>query len=279
MLLLALLIVLVAWLQLRRWVEVLIGDIRGKRFLDDAKSPRSSMPILSQVRQVLAEAEEKQRLEIDFRENWTPQALQQVVRDHLHSAAGDHRVESRALHPQLRRGSPSGGAGPGQRHGDGARAHHARLLGHLGGARQRHGRSRGGGPNRSACACRPDDPTYTLRRVWLTAGAGGGLLLRILQRRPVAAVPSGLRAAGLSRERLARLSRQSIANSPRSWRAEVGTDDPVILIQDFHFALLPQLHPRRRAEGDHRAVLAHPLAECRNLRRLPVEARDAARTC
>src|SRR5450631_2658710 len=85
-LLLALLIVLVAWLQLRRWVEVLIGDIRGKRFLDDAESPRSSMPILSQVRQVLAEEEEKQRLEIDFRENWTPQALQQVVRDHLNSA-------------------------------------------------------------------------------------------------------------------------------------------------------------------------------------------------
>ena len=43
-LLLALLIVLVAWLQLRRWVKVLIGDIRGKRFLDDAESPRSSSP-------------------------------------------------------------------------------------------------------------------------------------------------------------------------------------------------------------------------------------------
>ena len=42
-LLLALLVVLVAWLQLRRWVNVLIGDIRGKRFLDNAKSPRSSI--------------------------------------------------------------------------------------------------------------------------------------------------------------------------------------------------------------------------------------------
>src|SRR5476649_387082 len=71
-LLLALLIVLVAWLQLRRWAEILIGDIRGKRFLDDAQSPRSSLPILSQVRKVLAEAEETQRLEIDFHENWTP---------------------------------------------------------------------------------------------------------------------------------------------------------------------------------------------------------------
>ena len=85
-LLLALLIVLVAWLQLRRWVQMLTGDIRSKRFLDDAKSPRSSAPILSQVRKVLAEAEEKQRLEIDFHENWTPQALRHVVRDHLHLA-------------------------------------------------------------------------------------------------------------------------------------------------------------------------------------------------
>ena len=85
-LLLALLIVLVAWLQLRRWVQVLLGDIRGKRFLDNAESPRHSLPILSQVRQVLAEAEEQQRLEIDYRENWTPQALQQVVRGQLNSA-------------------------------------------------------------------------------------------------------------------------------------------------------------------------------------------------
>ena len=85
-LLLALLFVLVAWLQLRRWVKALIGDIRGKRFLDDAESPRSSLPILSQVRQVLAEVEETQRLEIDFHENWTPQALRQVVRDYLHSS-------------------------------------------------------------------------------------------------------------------------------------------------------------------------------------------------
>jgi len=53
------------------------------------------LPILSQVRKVLAEAEEQQRLEIDYRENWTPQALQQVVRDQLNSAQGDHRLESR----------------------------------------------------------------------------------------------------------------------------------------------------------------------------------------
>ena len=54
----ALLFVLVAWLQLRRWVKVLIGDIRGKRFMDDARIAARLLPILSQVRQVLAEVEE-----------------------------------------------------------------------------------------------------------------------------------------------------------------------------------------------------------------------------
>src|SRR5258706_16210914 len=77
MLLLALLVVLLAWLQLRRWANVLIGDIRGKRFLDNAESPRSSLPILFQVRQGPARAEQKPPLENGFSENVTTQGLQQ----------------------------------------------------------------------------------------------------------------------------------------------------------------------------------------------------------
>src|SRR5579863_1271201 len=166
-LLLALSIVLAAWLQLRRWVEVLIGDIRGKRFLDNAKSPRASLPILSQVRQVLAEAEEKQRLEIDFRENWTPQALRQVVREHLHSSQviivsnrepyihnynADHRPVVQvpasgmvtALEPIMRACS-----GVWVAHGAGAADKDTvDRYDHI--------------------AVPPDDPSYTLRRVWLT---------------------------------------------------------------------------------------------------------------
>ena len=144
-LLLALLIVLVAWLQLRRWVEVLIGDIRGKRFLDDAESPRASMPILSQVREVLAEAEEKQRLEIDFHENWTPQALRQVVRDHLHSAQVIIVSNREPYIHNFDADNASRGASARERHGDGARTHHARLFRRVGGARRRRRGSRNRG--------------------------------------------------------------------------------------------------------------------------------------
>jgi trehalose-6-phosphate synthase len=238
-LLLALLIVLAGWLQLRRWAKILIGDIRGKRFLDDAESPRSSLPILSQVRQVLAEAEETQRLEIDFHENWTPQALRQVVRDHLHSAqviivsnrepyihnfdADHHPVVQvpasgmvTALEPIMRACSGV-------------------WVAHGAGTADRETVDR-----YDQLQVPPDDPSYTLRRVWLTQEQEQGYYY------------------GFSNEGLwplCHLAYVRPAFRASDWRAyeevnakfadvvaaESNTDSPVILIQDFHFALLPQL--------------------------------------
>lgn len=238
-LLLALLVVLVAWLQLRRLVNVLIGDIRGKRFLDNAQSPRASLPILSQVRQVLAEVEEKQRLEIDFRENWTPQALRQVVREHLHSSQviivsnrepyihnynADHRPVVQvpasgmvtALEPIMRACS-----GVWVAHGAGtADRDTVDRFDHI--------------------AVPPDNPSYTLRRVWLSEEQEQGFYY------------------GFSNEGLwplCHLAYVRPAFRPSDWRAyeevnakfadvvaaEASTDSPVVLIQDFHFALLPKL--------------------------------------
>ena len=98
-LLLALLVVLLAWLQLRRWVNVLIGDIRGKRFLDNAESPRSSQPILSQVRQVLAEAEQKTAAGNRFPGELDAAGSQASRARPLAFLAGSHRVEPRTVHP------------------------------------------------------------------------------------------------------------------------------------------------------------------------------------
>ena len=242
-LLLALLVVLVAWLQLRRWVQVLIGDIRGKRYLDDAHSPSASLPILSQVREVLAEAEARQRLEIDFRENWTPQALQQVVRDHLESAQviivsnrepyihnydSNHRPVVQvpasgmvtALEPIMRACS-----GVWVAHGAGT-ADRATV--------DRYDQVR----------VPPDDPAYTLRRVWLTAEQEKGYyygfsneglwpLCHLAYVRP-AFRASDWRAYEEVNEKFAAVV-----------AAEASTDRPVVLIQDFHFALAPRLIRQR----------------------------------
>jgi trehalose 6-phosphate synthase/phosphatase len=238
-LLLALLIVLVAWLQLRRWGKVLIGDIRGKRFLDDAESPRSSMPILSEVRQVLAEAEEKQRLEIDFHENWTPQALRQVVRDHLHSAqviivsnrepyihnfdADHHPVVQvpasgmvTALEPIMRACSGV-------------------WVAHGAGSADRETVDRN-----DQIQVPPDHPTYTLRRVWLTEAEERGYYYGFSNEGlwplcHLAYVRPAFRASDW------RAYEEVNAKFAEVVAAESNTDSPVILIQDFHFALLPQL--------------------------------------
>ena len=239
MLLLAIIVVLAAWLQLRRWVNILIGDIRGKRFQDDALSPAASLPILSQVRKVLAEVEEKQRLEIDFSENWTPQALRQVVRDYLnsgqvmivsnrepyiHNRDADGRITVQvpasgmvtALEPIMRACSGvwiAHGSGPADRDAV-DRFDHLKVP--------------------------PDDPSYVLRRVWLSRLQEDGYYY------------------GFSNEglwplcHLAYVRPEFRASDWRSYEevnakfaevvsAEATTDSPVILIQDFHFALLPRL--------------------------------------
>jgi trehalose 6-phosphate synthase len=238
-LLLALLIVLVAWLQLRRWAEVLIGDIRGKRFLDDAESPRSSLPILSQVRQVLAEAEEKQRLEIDFHENWTPQALRQVVRDHLHSAQviivsnREPYIHNFDSHHRPVVQVPASGMvtalEPIMRACSGV------WVAHGAGTADRETVDR-----YDQIRVPPDDPSYTLRRVWLSEDQEQGYYYGFCNEGlwplcHLAYVRPAFRAGDW------RSYEEVNAKFAEVVAAESSTDDPVILIQDFHFALLPQL--------------------------------------
>jgi trehalose 6-phosphate synthase len=239
MLLLALLVVLAAWLQLRRWVNILVGDIRGKRYQDDAQSPAASLPILSQVRKVLAEVEEKQRLEIDFSENWTPQALRQVVRDYLHSGQvmivsnREPYVHNRNAEGRVTVQVPASGMvtalEPIMRACSGV------WIAHGSGAADRETVDRF-----DRLKVPPDDPAYALRRVWLTRAQEDGYYY------------------GFSNEglwplcHLAYVRPEFRASDWRSYEevnakfadvvtAEATTDSPVILIQDFHFALLPRL--------------------------------------
>jgi trehalose 6-phosphate synthase len=194
---------------------------------------------LTQVRQVLAEAEEKQRLEIDFHENWTPQALRQVVRDHLHSAqviivsnrepyihnfdADHHPVVQvpasgmvTALEPIMRACSGV-------------------WVAHGAGTADRETVDR-----YDQIRVPPDDPSYTLRRVWLTEAQEQGYYYGFSNEGlwplcHLAYVRPAFRAGDW------RAYEEVNAKFAEVVAAESNTDSPVILIQDFHFALLPQL--------------------------------------
>jgi trehalose 6-phosphate synthase len=86
----------------------------------------------------------------------------------------------------------------------------------------------------------PDKPSYTLRRVWLSpeeeqgyyygfANEGLWPLCHIAHVRPVFRTPDW--------EQYLRVNRRFA----QAVRAEARTDDPVVLLQDYHFALLPRM--------------------------------------
>jgi trehalose-6-phosphate synthase len=243
---LALLVGFVFWLLLRRWIDILVGDIRGRRFLDDAESEAASQPILKQIRNVLREVERTQRLEIDFHENWTPQALQQVIRDHLRSPEM-FIVSNRE--PYIHNTGPNGPvvqvpasgmvtalepivrscAGTWIAHGSGSADREVV---------DRHDRVR----------VPPEDPSYTLKRVWLSAEEEQGFYY-------------GFANEGLWP--LCHLAYVRPAFRESDWQqyeavnrkfadvvvAESKSSDPVILVQDYHFALLPRLIRRRKPKA------------------------------
>jgi trehalose 6-phosphate synthase len=239
-----LLVVLIAWFMLKRWAAILIGDIRSRRFLDDAQSSSLTMPVLSQVRQVLREIEESQRLEIDYRENWTAQALHQVVRDQLrspqmivvsnrepyiHNQGSDGRPHLQipasgmvtALEPIVR-----ACAGTWIAHGSGTADRQVVDI---------HDRIR----------VPPSDPAYMLRRVWLSQEEEEGYyygfsneglwpLCHLAYVRP-AFRESDWRTYRAVNEKFAAV----VAREARE-------NNPVVLIQDYHFALLPRLVRERK---------------------------------
>ena len=240
---LALLVGFVTWLLIRKWVNVLVGDIRGLRFLDDADSYLVAQPILKQVREVLREIEHNQRLEIDFKENWTPQALQQIVRENL--GAPEMFVMSNR-EPYIHNASANGpivqvpASGMVTALEPIMRACAGTWIAHGSGSADREVVDKN-----AHIRVPPDDPSYTLRRVWMSAEEEEGFyygfsnegmwpLCHLTYVRPA------------FREADWQQYQKVNARFAEALDDESRTSNPVVLIQDYHFALLPQLIRKRR---------------------------------
>ncbi|MBS0387755.1 MAG: trehalose-6-phosphate synthase [Proteobacteria bacterium] len=248
---LALLAALVVRVVVGRWVRLLIGDIRNRRFVDDAASPSLVLPLLSRIRQTLREVEAQQRLEIDYRENWTPQALQHLAREYLEDTPilvvsnREPYIHNRAADGSIQLQLPASGMVTALE--PVVRACHGTWIAHGSGTADRetvdaHDR----------LAVPPDEPAYTLRRVWLSDEEEAGYYY------------------GFSNEGLWPLCHQAYvrpAFREQDWieyqrvnrrfaevvEAEARGSQPVVLLQDFHLALLPAyLRERLR-----RATIAH----------------------
>jgi trehalose-6-phosphate synthase len=226
-------------LLLSRWTRLLVRDIRGRRFLDDAQSSEQSLPVLARVREAMLELEASQRLEIEFRENWTPQALQEVVRNQLESSP-IIVVSNREPYIHNR---GAGGSAVVQVPASGMVTAVEPIMRACCGTWIAHG---SGSADREVVDSRdrirvpPENPTYTLRRVWLSAEEEQGYYY------------------GFSNEGLwplCHLAYVRPAFRESDWRdycrvnarfadavvSEASAENAVLLVQDFHFALLPRL--------------------------------------
>jgi len=240
---LALFLGFVFWLLIRRWVNELVGDIRGRRFLDDARSEPGSRRILTQIRRVLREAETSQRLEIDFHENWTPQALQQVVRDHL-GAPEVFIVSNRE--PYIHNAGPSGPVV--QVPASGMVTALEPIMRACSGTWIAHG---SGTADRQVVDAHdriqvpPEDPSYSLRRVWLRTEEEQGFYYGFSNEGlwplcHLAYVRPAFREADWQQYQAVNEKFAAVV------AAESGSKDPLILVQDYHFALLPGLLRERK---------------------------------
>ena len=173
-------------------------------------------------------------------------ALRALLRTQLRGDEVHRRLQPRALHP---RSAPDGGIVV-QRPASGLVTALEPVMracsGHLDRARQRQRRPRDRRRARPRAACRPGSRLHAAPRL-AHAGGGAGLLLRLRQRGPVAAVPHRARAAGVPR--LATGSTTATVNQrfADAVVAEARSEDPIVLVQDYHFALLPRDDPRAPA--------------------------------
>ncbi len=256
----SLITVLVAHLSWRGWIAGVRAMLRGEGVLrpfagmegmrdngpamsvaDAAEYDPELRPLMADVRGILRELDEERRARDNASDEggeWTPERLRRLLHEHLSDdeiivvsnrepyihVKTDHGVEVQrpasglvtAVEPVMRACSGTWiahGGGSGDREAADAKAH---------------------------VAVPPDDPSYTLRRIWLSkeeedgyyygfANEGLWPLCHIAHVRPV------FRSADW---------KQYVAVNRRFADAvveEARTENPVVLVQDYHLALLPRL--------------------------------------
>ena len=232
--------VLIAQWSWRNWTAAVKRLLRGgmDRRTQAQAMPPEVQPLASDLRSMLRDYSLEHRNRDDAAHMWTPEKLRVLLREEL---AGDEVlvVSNREpyMHARTRNGIEV------QRPASGLvtavepvmRACSGTWIAHGSGSADRET------VDRNDCvAVPPSSPAYTLRRVWLSheeekgyyygfANEGLWPLCHIAHVRPVFRSSDWAQYEAVNR----RFADAVIA--------EARTDDPVVLVQDYHFALLPRM--------------------------------------
>jgi len=231
--------VLIAHLSWRGWVAGVRALLRGEGILQPFGQSQSNdpHPLASDLRTMLRDLDLSRR-NPDRNTIWSPEMLRGVLREKL---LGDEILVVSNREPFLHVRADAGIAL--RRPASGLVTAMEPVMRACSGTWIAHG---SGSADRETVDSHdrlrvpPEKPSYTLRRVWLTpeeekgyyygfANEGLWPLCHIAHVRPVFRTPDW--------EQYVRVNRR-FADAVK---AEARTDDPVVLVQDYHFALLPRL--------------------------------------
>ncbi|MGZ8982177.1 MAG: alpha,alpha-trehalose-phosphate synthase (UDP-forming), partial [Burkholderiaceae bacterium] len=238
--LLAMISLLVAHMSWRGWVAGVRAMLQGEGVIRPFAQPRPELqPLVGDLRSLLRDIERERRSsDQGVAVNWTPETLRGLLHDQLR---GDEILLVSNREPYIHQKSANGIEV--QRPASGLVTAVEPVMRACSGTWIAHG---SGSADRDVVDSRgklrvpPGEESYTLRRIWLTKAeergyyygfANEGLwpLCHIAHVRPV------------FRDEDWRQYRRVNERFADAVAQEAKTDDPVVLIQDYHFALLPRM--------------------------------------
>lgn len=229
----------VAHLSWRGWVAGVRAMLRGEGVIRPFAHPRPELePLVGDLRALLGDMQKERREQDEMAVRWNPDALRQLLHEQF---SGDEVILVSNREPYIHVRSAQGVEV--QRPASGLvtalepvmRACSGTWIAHGSGSADRESSDSSG-----RLRVPPGRPAYTLRRLWLSkeqergyyygfANEGLWPLCHIAHVRPV------FRTEDWNQYRAVN---ETFADAVI---AESHTDDPVVLVQDYHFALLPRL--------------------------------------
>lgn len=233
--------VVVAHLSWRGWIEGVRAVLRGEGIVKPFSQPRvpsELKPLIGDLHALLKSVDTERRLADDITITWTPDFIRKLLHEQL---AGERIIVVSNREPYIHIQTDDGievhrpASGLVTAVEPVMRACSGTWIAHGGGSADRKSVDR-----RDRIGVPPEHPEYTLRRIWLTAEeeygyyygfANEGLwpLCHIAHVRPIFRSSDWQQYVTVN---------QRFADAVI---AEAASDDPVVLVQDYHFALLPQM--------------------------------------
>ena len=235
----ALVTVVIAELSWRGWLSSISALIRGQSLANPPGAPSKALsPIARDLAALVREIESERRLRDESQMSWVPETLRTILREDLKG----HEiliVSNREPYLHVRRGEgievlqPASGLVTALE--PVMRACSGTWIAHGAGDADREVVD-----SNDRVRVPPDNPSYSVRRIWLTreeeegyyygfANEGLWPLCHIAHTRPV------FRATDWAHYREVN---QRFAEAVKT---ESRTRDPIVLVQDYHFALLPRM--------------------------------------